>query len=76
MKTTLMLSTFAFVGMLALPLASSAATFQYVDIHGNVKTEIATNVVSALTIATDISIHSGVFFVTLEAIPSSMYVSL
>ena len=56
---------------------ASAATYQYVNVNGQVKTVAAANAASAFALATDIAPHSGVVSVAASGtvIPSGTYVS-
>jgi hypothetical protein len=49
---------------LALPVAAFAATYQYINVQGNLESETAASPEQALTQPTDISQHSGVILDT------------
>jgi len=61
---------------LAAPAISFAATYQYVDMQGYVRSQNATNPTDALTSLSTISPRSGVILVAdpSQAIPEGMYV--
>lgn len=61
---TLFLSILVAIGSLVLPALSLAATFQYVDVSGNIKSVVASNPNEALVLPDDIAPHSGVIWVT------------
>lgn len=54
----------AVASIIAVPAITLAATYQYVDTSGNLRTETAPDASSALAGAPDIAVHSGVMLVT------------
>lgn len=48
---------------LAMPAAALAATYQYVNVNGQLVTETAPDEATALTQPTDIAAHSGVILI-------------
>jgi hypothetical protein len=45
------------------PITTNGGTYLYVDIYGNLKTVVASSPAQALTLATNITTHSGVMLV-------------
>lgn len=55
------------LALASLPSFAHAASYAYVDIHGEVKTVVANNWQSAITLAPDIHINSGVLLLNNDA---------
>lgn len=67
----------ALAAVMTLPFSASAATYQYVNYLGEVKSVEANDPIEALRIAPLIALHSGVMLVNgLATIPASLKVAV
>jgi len=71
MKIKQITTTLAVLSILALPVVSSANTYQYIDSGGMIQSTQASNPSEALATAYNIGLHSGVVLTTVDGIGGS-----